>query len=235
MRTTSIILVASLIALPASAAYATHDRTATKGKAEVRRLNEADEALRAAASAPDRGIPRHLLEKAECIGVFPEVTKGAFLVGGEFGHGVFTCREKDGTMGAPAFFTIGGGSLGWQFGGESTDLILLVMNDDGMKHLLSDKFTLGAEATVAAGPVGRTTEAATDAEMHAEILSWSRSRGLIVGASLSGTVIKPDRNATQAFYGRAVSPREALAEPSTDSPPAARAFLKTTETYARRS
>ncbi len=236
MRTTSAILVASLVALPAFAAYGTHEHhRQAKSKAEVARLNEASTALKAAATAPDKGIPKHLLEKAECVGVFPGVTKGAFLVGGEYGHGVFTCREKDGTMGSPAFFTIGGGSFGWQFGGESTDLILLVMNDDGMKHLLSDKFTLGAEATAAAGPVGRTTEAATDVQMHAEILSWSRSRGLIVGASLDGTVIKPDAKETDAFYQRNVSVRDVLTGPAVSSPPAAKAFLKTADTYTSHS
>ncbi len=237
MRTTSIVLAASLIAFPAFAAHQTHGgHSAAEKKTDARRLNEAEVALKAAATAPDRGIPRHLLEKAECIGVFPDVTKAAFLVGGEYGHGVFTCREKDGTMGSPAFFTIGGGSFGWQFGGESADLILLVMNDDGMKHLLSDKFTLGAEAEVAAGPVGRTTEAATDAQMHAEILSWSRSRGLLVGASLSGTVIKPDSKSTDAFYGKPVSVREVLTGPvAVTPPPAAQAFVKVTDQYARRS
>ncbi len=236
MRTTSAILVAGLIAFPALAAYGSHERRGQpRDKAEIARLEEAQVALKAAADAPDRGIPKYLLEKAVCVGVFPEVKKGAFVVGGEYGHGVFTCREKDGTMGSPAFFTMGGGSLGWQFGGESTDLVLLVMNEDGMKHLLSDKFTLGAEATAAAGPVGRTTEAATDAQMHAEILSWSRSRGLIVGASLTGTVIKPDKKATDAFYRKRISVREVLSEPANSSPPAAKAFLKTADTYTSHS
>jgi SH3 domain-containing YSC84-like protein 1 len=236
MRIATLFLIASLLAVPALAGTgttATH-RT-TKSNSETRWLQEAQGVLVTSANAPDKGIPRSLLEKAECVGVFPAVTKGAFLMGGEYGRGVFTCREPDGNMGAPAFFTIGGGSFGWQFGGSQTDLVLLVMNKDGMRHLLSDKFTLGAEATAAAGPVGRTAKAATDAQMHAEILSWSRSRGLIVGASLSGTVIKPDANATKEFYGKPMTASEVLAGQSVPMPKAAQAFVKTTDTYTRHS
>src|SRR5262245_53211306 len=155
---------------------------------EVKKIHDSEEVLKAAVTAPDKGIPKELLERAECIGVFPGLAKGAFIVGGEFGRGVFTCRRKDGTMGAPAMFTIGGPSIGWQFGGESADVVLLIMNEGGVKRLLQDKFTIGGEATAVAGPVGRTAQAATDAQLHAEILSWSRSRGLFLGASLKGMV-----------------------------------------------
>src|SRR5437867_10723253 len=182
MRTLASIVLCSAIALPAFA----HDSK------EVNLRRRADEALRMTVTAPDRGIPKELLEKAECVGVFPGVKKGAFVVGGEYGHGVFTCRQKNGSMGAPALFTIGGGSVGWQFGGESADLVLLVMNQGGLNHMLKDRFTLGGEATAVAGPVGRTVKAATDAELRGGILSWSRSRGVFLGASLVGTVITPD-------------------------------------------
>src|SRR5712692_8884461 len=190
----------------------------------LQKIRQAEAVLRMSATAPDKGIPRGLLERAECIGVFPALTKGAFVVGGEFGHGVFTCRQKDGAMGAPAFFTIGGGSFGWQFGGEEADLVLLIMNEDGVKHLLQDKFTLGGEASAAAGPVGRTAAAATDAQMHAEILSWSRSRGVFLGASLEGTVIKPNKKATEEFYGKPVTATDILVAQSVHAPRAAKSF-----------
>jgi SH3 domain-containing YSC84-like protein 1 len=236
MRSTSVFLIASLFAFPAFAGSGNHDSPSMgKDRPEARWLHEAQRVLTASATAPDQGIPKHLLEKAECVGVFPGVTKGAFVVGGEYGHGVFTCREANGTMSAPAFFTIAGGSVGWQFGGSRTDLVLLVMNQEGMKHLLADQFTLGAEATAAAGPVGRTSEAATDAGMHAEILSWSRSRGLIAGASLAGTVIKPDDKAAKEFYGKSMTASEILTQPSVSMPKAAQTFVKTTDTYTRQS
>ncbi len=202
---------------------------------ETQKIRDAEMVLRMSATAPDKGIPRHLLERAECIGVFPGLTKGAFVVGGEFGHGVFTCRLKDGTMGAPVFFTMGGGSFGWQFGGEQADLVLLIMNEDGVKHLLQDKFTLGGEASAVAGPVGRTAEAATDAQMHAEILSWSRSRGIFLGASLQGSVIKPDKSVTEEFYGKPVTANDLLVVQSVPAPEAAQSFVKTATEFSKRS
>src|SRR5437867_3260770 len=225
MRTLASIVLCSAIALPAFA----HDSK------EVDLIRRADEALRMTVTAPDRGIPKELLEKAECVGVFPGVTKGAFVVGGEYGHGVFSCRQKDGSMGAPALFTIGGGSLGWQFGGKQADLVLLIMNENGVKHLLQDKFTLGGEASAVAGPVGRTAEAATDAQMHAEILSWSRSRGVFLGASLEGTVIKPNKTATEEFYGKPVTAGDILVAQSVQPPQAAKSFVKTATQYSRRA
>src|SRR5882672_8141358 len=202
---------------------------------QVQKIHDAEAVLRASATAPDKGIPRNLLERAECIGVFPGVTKAAFVVGGEFGRGVFTCRQKNGTMGAPAFFTIGGGSFGWQFGGKEADLVLLIMNENGVKHLLQDKFTLGGEASAAAGPVGRTAQAATDAQMHAEILSWSRSRGVFLGASLKGTVIKPNKKATEEFYGKPVTAADILVAQSVKAPRAAKSFRETATRYSRRT
>src|SRR5947209_11521996 len=162
MRTRVLVLLMSILVAGGSAFSATAGE-----RPEIQKIHDAEEVLRLSTTAPDKGIPRRLLERAECIGVFPGLTKGAFVVGAEFGRGVFTCRQKNGTMGAPAFFTIGGGSFGWQFGGEQADLILLIMNEDGVKHLLQDRFTLGGEASAVAGPVGRTAEAATDAQAHA--------------------------------------------------------------------
>jgi lipid-binding SYLF domain-containing protein len=138
-------------------------------------------------------------------------------------------------MGAPAFFTIGGGSFGWQFGGQQADLVLLIMNDNGVKRLLQDKFTLGGEASAAAGPVGRTAQASTDAQMHAEILSWSRSRGVFLGVSLEGSVIKPNDDATREFYGRPVSASDLLVAQSVPAPAAAQSFVRTATEYSRRS
>lgn len=223
-RALSYVLAAA-IALPASAAAT---------KEQTKRLRDSEEVLTMAVTAPDKGIPKDLLEKAECVGVFPGVAKGAFVVGGEYGRGVFTCRQSDGTMSAPAFFTIGGGSVGWQFGGEQADLILLIMNEDGVKHLLSDRFTLGAEAAAVAGPVGRTSKAATDAQLHAQILSWSRSRGAFLGASLEGNVLKPDPKTIEAFYDRPITAREILVDHKAKTPKEAQAFVRLTTEYSKR-
>jgi len=225
MRAILSILVAGLIAAPAIASE----------PQEVKKLAEAEEVLKMSVGAPDGGIPQELLGRAECIGVFPGLKKGAFVVGGEFGRGVFTCRQKDGTMGSPAFFNMGGGSVGWQFGGQEADVVLLIMNENGVKHLLKDRFTLGGEAAAAAGPVGRTAQAATDAQLHAQILSWSRSRGAFLGASVEGTVVKPDKKAIERFYGRPLSAKEILVDHRAPVPKAAQSFVRTTNEHARRS
>lgn len=224
LRILSAITAAGLLATPV---LASDDPMKTIRKAEV--------VLTQSVSAPDAGVPRELLEKAECIGIFPSVAKGAFIVGGQGGHGVFTCRQPDGEMGSPAFFSIGGPSVGWQFGGSSTDLVLLVMNNEGMKHLLEDKFTIGGEAAAVAGPVGRSAHAQTDAQLHAQILSWSRSRGAFLGASLEGTVLKPDDDMTEEFYGRNVAARDILIKHTVELPAAARSFIAKTSEYARGS
>lgn len=218
------ILAAGLLALPAAAANPGRD---------TGRLRDAEEVLKNAVSAPDRGVPKELLEHAECVGVFPGLTKGAFVVGGEYGRGVFTCRQADGRMGAPAFFTIGGGSVGWQFGGKEADLVVLVMNPGGVKHLLADRFTLGADAAAVAGPVGRSASAATDAQLHAEMLSWSRSRGAFLGISLDGDVVKPDRAANARFYGKALTAREILVDHRAEVPSPAKPFVALTTSYTR--
>ena len=230
MRTRVLVLLMSILVAGGSAFSATAGE-----RPEIQKIHDAEEVLRLSTTAPDKGIPRRLLERAECIGVFPGLTKAAFVVGGQFGRGVFTCRQKNGTMGAPAFFTIGGGSFGWQFGGEQADLVLLIMNENGVKHLLQDKFTLGGEASAVAGPVGRTAEAATDAQAHAEILSWSRSRGIFLGASLQGAVIKPNASATERFYGKPVTAADILVAQSVPAPEAAQSFVKTATEFSKRS
>lgn len=198
------------------------------------KLGDAEKVLEASVSAPDGGIPRDLLAKAECVGVFPDIKKAAFVVGGEWGRGVFTCRQEDGTMGAPAFFTMGGGSIGWQWGGQEADLVLLIMNQDGVKHLLEDNFTLGGEAAAVAGPVGRSAKAATDLQMQAQILSWSRSKGLFLGASLAGHSIKPDKKTNEAVYGKPITARQIIVEHQVSPPSMARAFVDKTTEYTRR-
>jgi len=220
------MLVLAMIALPTFA----DDRTTPEGD----RLGRAEAVLKASLEAPDKGIPQSALEKAECVGVFPDVKKGAFIVGGSGGAGVFTCRDKSGAMGAPAFFKIGGGSVGWQFGGQETDLVLLVMNDEGMSHLLKDRFKIGAEATATAGPVGRTAQAATDAQLHAQILSWSRSQGAFLGAALDGSVISTDAQANEAVYGTEVSAKSILLDHKVKPPREAAAFLATLNAKAER-
>jgi len=179
-------------------------------KKDTKTLQEAIPVLNALANAPDKGIPQELLAKAECILIFPSVAKGAFIVGGKAGKGVASCRMPDGSMSAPAFYEIGGASIGFQIGGQTADFVLLIMNEGGVSHLLSDKFTFGGEATATAGPVGRTAHAATDAQMHAQILSWSRSQGLFLGAALDGSVVKPDKEANEALYGMPITGREIL-------------------------
>ncbi|HTS64780.1 MAG TPA: lipid-binding SYLF domain-containing protein [Candidatus Acidoferrales bacterium] len=160
---------------------------------------------------PDRSIPQSLLDKSYCIVLVPSLKKGAFIVGGEYGHGFALCRAQGGMgWGPPASIRIEGGSFGLQIGGTSTDVILLVMNETGMKHLTSSKFTIGGEATAAAGPVGRDTTAQTDASMSAEILSWSRAKGLFAGISLNGATLRNDIDGNQAMYGQRWSSKDIL-------------------------
>ena len=168
---------------------------------------------------PDKGIPSDLLEKAVCVGIVPSELKFALAVGGTYGRGVLVCRKGgNGSWGAPSMFTLGGGSFGLQIGGEATDVVFIVMNPEGARKLVQDSVKLGGEASVAAGPVGRSAEGATDVQLHAEILSYSRSRGLFAGVSLAGAVLKQDKDENQRLYGRAVSAKEILID-GTVSPP----------------
>jgi lipid-binding SYLF domain-containing protein len=173
------------------------------------RLRNSEIALREIMGSPDRGIPRDLIDKAQCVVIVPDLLKGAFVVGGKYGRGYAMCRRGNGWS-APAAMRIEGGSFGFQLGGSSTDLIMLVMNRRGMDRLLGDKFTIGGEAAAAAGPVGRQTTAQTDIAMHAEILSWSRSRGLFAGISLDGATLHTDKREDRRLYGREMSNREIL-------------------------
>ncbi len=183
---------------------------------------------------PDKGIPRDLLNNAECVMVFPNVIKGGFIVGGQGGRGVASCRTRSGWS-APAYFEIKGGSVGLQIGGQSTDFVLLIMNESGMKNLLSDRFELGGEASVAAGPVGRTAAASTDAKFDAEILSYSRSKGLFGGISLKGSVISPDKSDMEGTYGKGIKADTVLAASRSRAPAEVQIFPNTLTQYSSRT
>ena len=174
------------------------------------RLNDSARVLSEIMRTPDRGIPQDLLAKAQCMIIIPGVKKAAFVVGGEYGRGFAVCRSGSRGWGAPAAIKLEGGSVGLQLGGSSTDVVMLVMNDRGMNRLLEDKFTLGADASVAAGPVGRTAQAETDAKMSAEILAWSRSKGLFAGIALDGASLRTDQERNAELYGRKMNNREVL-------------------------
>jgi lipid-binding SYLF domain-containing protein len=154
-------------------------------------------------SAPDQGIPEEVLGSAECVAVVPSMLKGGFIFGARYGRGVASCRTPKGWS-APAFFSIKGGSFGLQIGGQAVDLVMLIMNDNGMKNLLNSKFKLGADASVAAGPVGRHAAADTDWKLRAQVLSYSRARGIFAGLELSGAAVNQDKDSTREFYGRMV-------------------------------
>ena len=189
------------------------------------RLTEAAAALKHLANVPEneKGIPKDLLKKAECIVVVPSLKKAAFGVGAEYGRGFASCRKAGGWT-APAGVKVEGGSFGFQIGGSDTEVVLLVMNDNGMNKLLSSKFTLGADASIAAGPVGRTAEAQTDATMNAEILSYSRSKGVFAGVSLSGATLRPDDDANKDLYGKEMVNRTIL-QGNVKTPAAASPFI----------
>jgi lipid-binding SYLF domain-containing protein len=160
-------------------------------------------------NAKDNGIPEDLLQKSQCVGVIPNLKRAGFIVGAKYGKGIVTCRTSSGWS-APEIVRIEGGSIGLQIGAGETDVVFLVMNERGMNRLMEDKFTLGGDASVMAGPVGRSAEAQTDAMMHAEILAYSRSRGIFAGISLEGATLRPDKDDNRALYGREVTPQELL-------------------------
>src|ERR1035437_6872696 len=201
------LVMLTLVALLCTVAFAADDQ-AKESKASER-VQAAADVLNQIQSAPDSGIPQEILSKAECVAVVPSMLKGGFIVGAKYGRGLASCRTDKGWS-APAFFTLTGGSVGFQIGGQAVDLVMLIMNKDGMKHLLSSEFALGADASVAAGPVGRHAEGNTDWKMRAEVLTYSRARGLFAGVSLNGAQIKQDKDSTREFYGHMVTFKAAL-------------------------
>ena len=180
-----------------------------KDNEPAQRLDSAAAVFSEIMAAPDKGIPQEMLEHAHCIVIVPELKTGAFILGGKYGKGIVSCRNaSEPGWSAPGTVRIEGGSVGFQIGGSSTDLIMLVMNERGADKLLSSKFTLGAEGSVAAGPVGRTATAQTDAQMRADILSWSRSQGLFAGIALEGATLRPDVDDNETLYGAKLGSRE---------------------------
>ncbi len=209
--------------MPLAALAVSYPMFAATQKDVTRRIDQAATVVTEIMDAPDKGIPDQLLDKAHCIAIIPGVKKGAFIVGGEYGKGVISCRLGNGQWSAPGNVRLEGGSVGFQIGGSETDLVLLVMNKSGEDKLLSSQFTLGGEASAAAGPIGRTVDAQTDAHMAAEILAWSRARGVFAGISLKGATLRQDLDDNEALYGRRIENRD-IVNMKTAWPPAAARF-----------
>jgi SH3 domain-containing YSC84-like protein 1 len=192
------------------------------------RLATSAQVLKEILAAPDKGIPRDLLNKADCVVVYPTVVKAAFVVGGSYGKGVITCRtgaNYNGPWSPPAMFALEGGSVGFQIGGQATDFVLLIMNESGAKSVMSSKVKIGADASAAAGPVGRTTSAETDIVMKAQILSYSRSRGVFAGVSLEGSTLRSDDGANKNLYGQDLSAKDIVYGGKVKAPAAAQPLL----------
>lgn len=202
-------------------------------KDSASQANKASTVLREIMSAPDQAIPRDVLDKAECVAVFPQVIKAGFIFGGRGGRGVASCRTPSGWS-APAFFNLGGGSFGLQIGAQATDFIFLFMTEKGMDSLLSSKFTLGGDASVAAGPVGRQAGAETDALMSAQVLSYSRSKGVFAGLELKGTVISQDTEHMEGVYYKGVTANDVLKENKVKAPAVVQVFPRTLSRYSAR-
>jgi lipid-binding SYLF domain-containing protein len=220
-RLLSPAIIGSLVValfLPAPAAADTPER-----------LTAAAETLAALTAAPDKDIPVSLIKKARCIVVVPSLKSGAFIVGADYGRGFASCRNASGWS-APAGVKVEGGSFGFQIGGKETEVVMLVMNDKGMARLLTNKFTLGGDASIAAGPVGRATTAKTDAAFTAEILSYSRARGVFAGVSLAGATLREDDSANKDMYGKELKNAEIL-KTAVAAPPAASAFMGALKKY----
>src|SRR5437762_7283663 len=227
----SFLIVCMAVCLVAGAIAA--DETSAKPTKAEDRLKAAADVLNEIQSAPDQGIPEEVLGSAECVSVVPSMLKGGFIVGARYGRGVASCRTSKGWS-APAFFTIKGGSFGLQIGGQAVDLVMLIMNKNGMNNLLSSKFKIGADASVAAGPVGRHASADTDWKMRAEILTYSRARGVFAGLELAGASVRQDKDSTREFYGRMVPFKTSL-QGTIDPPDTAYPFLSTLAKWAKQA
>jgi lipid-binding SYLF domain-containing protein len=184
--------------------------TADERADAFKRINAAKEVFEEIMATPDKGIPREILEHAQCLGVVPGLKRAGFIVGAKYGKGILVCRTASGRWSAPGTIRVEGGSIGLQIGAGETDLVFVVKNKSGEQKLTQDKFTFGADASAMAGPVGRTAQAQTDAQLHAEILSWSRARGAFAGISLEGSTLRPDNGDNRAVYGKDVTQKEIL-------------------------
>ncbi len=219
------LILSTLILLGASFAQAS-DRDD-----DVARTQKAAQVFREIMNTPDQGIPHDLLDRAKCIAIIPGDKKFAFILGGNYGRGIATCRTDSGWS-APMFIALEGGSVGYQIGGSSTDIVMLFMNAHALHSLLSDKFKLGADASVAAGPVGRNASAATDLKLNAEVLSYSRSKGIFAGVSLNGAVVQADKSGDTAMYGQAVD-RQQIIHGKVTTPSSATPLIKELDAYTR--
>jgi lipid-binding SYLF domain-containing protein len=228
------LLIACLCACFAtSVVLADEEKTKDPDNKTVGRVQAAADVLNEIESAPDQGIPEEVLGSAECVAVVPSLLKGGFIVGARYGRGVASCRAEKGWS-APAFFRVEGGSFGLQIGGQAVDLVMLIMNKEGMRNLLSSKFQLGADASVAAGPVGRHAEGSTDWKMRAQILTYSRARGVFAGITLNGARVTQDKDATREFYSRMVPFKTALTG-TIEAPDTAYPFLSTLAKWAKQA
>ncbi len=215
----------ALLALP----LLTQVASASNHTKDDERLRNSGTVLKEILDVPD-SIPQDLLDKADCVVVFPSVLKAAFIVGGSYGRGAMSCRKGEnfrGPWGAPTMMALEGGSFGFQIGGEATDFVLLVMNERGASGILASKVKLGGDASVAAGPVGRDASADTDATLRAEILSYSRARGLFAGVSLEGSTIRPDNGDNRRVYGKDIPARDIVLAGAVAAPPAAEELIST--------
>jgi SH3 domain-containing YSC84-like protein 1 len=212
-----------LVVLGAMLSVATLGWSDTKKEQATDRLDNAAKVLHEVMAAPDKGIPSEVLDHAKCVAVVPHMVKGGFVVGAEGGKGVATCRTATGWS-APAFFTVEGGSWGLQIGVEGIDLVMIFQNDEGMEHLINSKFKIGADASAAAGPVGRHASADTDWKMNAEVLTYSRAKGAFAGLTLNGAAVKEDKDSMEAVYGADVTERAVLTG-KVEPPAAAHSFL----------
>ena len=231
MRMTKLVFMAATMLLATALApcgsVAANDDTA-------KRLGAATDVLNEIMSTPDKGIPQDLLDKSACAVIIPNVKKGAFILGAKYGRGFIACRRSNGSgWSAPAGVKVEGGSVGLQIGGSETDVVMLVMNKAAINKLLSSKFTIGGDASAAAGPVGRTSSAETDAQMRAEILTYSRTRGLFAGVSLQGATLRPDDDANEDMYGRKMSNQDIVLG-SVKEPAAASGLIAALNKYSRK-
>jgi len=199
---------------------------------EARRVRESATVFGEIMNAEDQAIPRAILGKAEAIAVFPSTVRAGFVVGGMRGRGIISARTESGWS-APGFLTLTGGSFGLQIGGQAADIILVVNNRRGLENLVANQFTLGADAAVAAGPVGRDAKAATDIQLRAEILSYSRARGLFAGVTINGSTVRPDRDANERFYGKRLETKQILFGPAPGTPAPLPLWLETLNKYTR--
>ncbi|NBO63303.1 MAG: hypothetical protein EBU88_00360 [Acidobacteria bacterium] len=229
MRNSAIVLLLSFLLLAVGSPVHANPRTDARTRAQ-----NAAAAFNRIMKAADRGIPSELLDRAWCVAVFPSVKKGGFIFGGQFGRGLISCRRPQGSWGAPAFFTIGGGSFGLQIGAQEVELILLIMNRAGVDGLLQNRFELGAGAAVSAGPVGRNTSASTDILLKSQVISYSRSRGIFAGLELKGAVMSADKEANEAVYQQPVSAKDIILEGKVRAPEIVSSFQRTLSRFSPR-